>query len=123
MPLFEHLAEQKIAEAVARGELDDLPGSGRPLDLDDDALVPEDLRLACRILKNAGLVPPEVEALRQLRDLERCMATMEDQDERTTAVRKLDWLRACLEARGGGALLAPGRPYVDRILQRLGGHG
>lgn len=123
MPLFEHLAEQRIAEAVARGELDDLPGSGRPLDLDDDALVPEDLRLACRILKNAGLVPPEVEALRQLRELERCVAAMEDPGERTNAVRKLDWLRASLEARGGGALLRPGQPYADRILQRLGGHG
>ena len=54
MLLFELLAEQKISEAVSRGELDNLPGSGKPLDLDDDALVPEDMRLACRILKNAG---------------------------------------------------------------------
>ena len=55
MLLFELLAEQKISEAVSRGELDDLPGSGKPLDLDDDALVPEEMRLVCRILKNAGV--------------------------------------------------------------------
>ena len=30
-------------------------GDGAPLDLDDDRLVPEDLRMAYRILKNAGL--------------------------------------------------------------------
>jgi hypothetical protein len=54
MLLFELLAEQKIAEAVSRGEFDDLPGAGKPLELDDDALVPEDMRLACRILRNAG---------------------------------------------------------------------
>jgi hypothetical protein len=60
MLLFELLAEQKIAEAVSRGEFDHLPGAGKPLDLDEDALVPEDLRMACRILKNAGYSLGEV---------------------------------------------------------------
>jgi hypothetical protein len=61
--MLEFIAEQRIAEAIANGELDDLPGAGRPLDLDDDALIPEELRLAHRILKNAGYVPPELETL------------------------------------------------------------
>jgi hypothetical protein len=52
--LLEYLAEKKIADAMARGELDGLPGAGRPLDLDEDALVPEDLRMARRILRNSG---------------------------------------------------------------------
>jgi hypothetical protein len=52
---LEYLAEKKIAEAAARGELDDLPGAGRPLDLEDDALVPEEMRMANRVLRNAGL--------------------------------------------------------------------
>ncbi|MGQ0654722.1 MAG: DnaJ family domain-containing protein [Betaproteobacteria bacterium] len=60
MLLFELLAEQKICEAVSRGELEGLPGAGRPLDLEDDALVPEDLRIAYRILRNAGYTPGEV---------------------------------------------------------------
>lgn len=55
MLLFELLAERKIAEAAERGELDGLPGAGRPLALDDDALVPEEMRMAARILKNADL--------------------------------------------------------------------
>jgi hypothetical protein len=55
MLLLEYLAEKKIADAVERGELDDLPGAGRPLDLDDDALVPEDMRMAHRIHRNSGL--------------------------------------------------------------------
>jgi Domain of unknown function (DUF1992) len=61
--MLDFLAERRIAEAVSRGELDDLPGAGRPLDLDDDRLVPEDLRAANRILKNAGVAPPEVKKL------------------------------------------------------------
>jgi hypothetical protein len=69
--MLEFLAELKIAEAIAKGELDDLPGEGRPLALDDDALIPEELRLAYRILKNAGFVPPEAQTLNEIAELER----------------------------------------------------
>ena len=61
--MLDLLAERKIAEAILRGELDNLPGAGRPLELDDDALVPEDLRIALRILKNAGLDASAVKKL------------------------------------------------------------
>ena len=63
---FDDLIERRIDEARRAGAFDDLPGAGRPLELDDDRLVPEELRVAWRILKNAGFVPPEVEALRDL---------------------------------------------------------
>jgi hypothetical protein len=62
--MLDFLAEKAIQDAIARGELDALPGAGRPLELDDDALIPEELRLAYRILKNAGCVPAEVEKLK-----------------------------------------------------------
>ena len=62
MLALELIAEKKIAEALARGDFDDLPGRGRPLDLEEDPLVPEDLRMAYRILRNAGYVPEEVRA-------------------------------------------------------------
>ena len=65
--MLDFIAEQKIAEAIENGDFDDLPGAGKPLELDDDSLVPEDLRLAYRILKNAGFVPPEVKKLSLLR--------------------------------------------------------
>ena len=47
--MFDEIAERKIAEAMERGEFQDLPGTGQPLDLTDDALIPEDLRVAYRI--------------------------------------------------------------------------
>jgi Domain of unknown function (DUF1992) len=90
--MFDLIAEQKIAEAIARGELDNLPGAGRPLDLDDDALIPEELRLAYRILKNAGYVPPEVETLNEIAQLERI--AMGD----AKAVKKLALLKAKISA-------------------------
>jgi hypothetical protein len=61
--MLDLIAERRIAEAISRGELDNLPGVGRPLELDDDALVPEDLRIAVRILKNAGLDATAVKKL------------------------------------------------------------
>jgi Domain of unknown function (DUF1992) len=101
--MLEFLAERVIQEAIARGELDDLPGAGRPLELDDDALVPEELRVAYRILKNAGFVPPEVEALNEIAALERL--AMGD----ATAVKKLALLKARVDAR-----------YYDKAIARLG---
>ena len=54
MHALEIIAERRIEDAVARGELQGLPGEGLPLDLDDeDPLLPYELRLAKRILKNA----------------------------------------------------------------------
>lgn len=103
--MLDFLAEQKLSEAISRGELDDLPGAGRPLDLHDDALVPEDLRLAYRILKNAGYVPPEVEQINQIERLERLVA---DGSGSEKAARKLALLKTRVEA-----------AYYDKVLRRL----
>ena len=107
--MLDLIAERKIAEAIARGELDNLPGEGRPLELGDDALVPEDLRLAYRILKNAGFVPPEVDDLNQIGQLEALVQQGEcDAEARTKAIRKLALLRTRIEA-----------SYYERALTRL----
>ena len=48
------IAEQRIREAMERGEFDDLPMKGQPLRLDEDANVPDELRMAYKLLKNGG---------------------------------------------------------------------
>jgi hypothetical protein len=93
--MLDRLVEQKIAEAIARGDFDDLPGAGHALDLDDDPLVPEDLRLAYRILKNAGFLPPEVEALNPMAQLER-LVTAGHPVAGVRAAKKLALLKARL---------------------------
>lgn len=60
MHALEWIAERRIEEALARGELQGLPGEGRRLDLDEDPLVPEEMKMAKRILGNAGLSLAEV---------------------------------------------------------------
>src|SRR3982751_5627384 len=98
--MFEAIAEKKIAEAIARGELDDLPGAGKPLELDDDAHIPEDLRVAYRILKNAGYAPPEAQNLREVGELERLVsANAVDAPTKAKLLRKIALLRTAAEGR------------------------
>lgn len=61
MFLIDEWAERHISSALKRGELENLSGEGKPLQLDDDSHVPADLRAGYRLLKNAGCLPPEIE--------------------------------------------------------------
>jgi hypothetical protein len=99
MHFLEIIAEQKLAEAAKAGEFDDLPGAGKPLDLDDDARIPEDLRVAYRILKNAGFVPPEVESLREMAGLQAALTAELSDDARLAVLRKIEMLRIVAEER------------------------
>jgi hypothetical protein len=49
-----------------------------PSELNDDALVPEELRAAYRLLKNAGFVPPELEPHREIRDIKQLLRDCEN---------------------------------------------
>lgn len=118
MQAFEAIAEQRIQEALARGELNGLPGEGRPLNLDDDKLVPKDLRMAYRILKNSGHVPPEVQALKDIAELEReLLASCGEQ--RSQALKKLRLLAMQVSASRPGNLQLEAE-YYDRLIERLG---
>lgn len=61
MFLIDEWAERHISSALKRGELENLSGEDKPLQLDDDSHVPADLRAGYRLLKNAGCLPPEIE--------------------------------------------------------------
>jgi DnaJ family protein C protein 28 len=62
------LVEQRIQEGIEKGVFDNLRGAGKPLNLDDDALVPEDMRMAFRLLRSNGLAPLWVEMNKEIRD-------------------------------------------------------
>jgi hypothetical protein len=123
MHFLELIAERKIAEAEREGALKDLPGEGAPLALDDDPLIPEDLRMAYRILKNAGLVPEEISMLREVAQLEALVRETEPQDAANShAVRRLELLRMKLDqAAPGRSSLLLGERYRQRILERIAG--
>ena len=67
--MFEKLVEQKIREAQEAGEFDGLEGAGRPVDLEAYFATPEELRAGYAVLKNSGVVPEEVQLLREMEAL------------------------------------------------------
>ena len=62
---FDYIDEQ-IHEAQARGDFDNLPGSGKPLNLDENPFT-GDKALAYSLLKQNGYAPPEVELAKEIR--------------------------------------------------------
>jgi hypothetical protein len=71
------LAENRIEEAIANGEFENLPGHGQPLDLTEYFALPPAERAGIALLKGAKVIPPEVELLRSIAELEKALATTE----------------------------------------------
>jgi len=91
---FRRIAEGRIREAMEQGVFDDLPGAGKPLDLEEYFNTPEEMRVAYSILKNANCAPPEVELLKEVARLEQAIAETSDaptakQLHRTLAHRRI----------------------------------
>lgn len=118
---FDLVVEEKIKEAIRQGVFDNLPGAGKPLDLDDDKMIPEDLRLAYGILKNAGFVPPELETRKEAASLRALIdAGIEDDAARRRAITRLALIETALEAHGGfSARLPRASSYYARLVDRF----
>jgi len=82
--ILDQLAETKIREAQSRGDLENLPGSGKPLSLEDDKLIDPSLRIGYRLLKNAGYLPLEVQLLNELGMIEKLILTTIEPGEKKT---------------------------------------
>ena len=119
MSVLDAMAERHILEAQARGEFEDLPGAGAPLDLEDDALVPEELRVAYRMLRNAGFLPPEFEPHAALREAEQLLIGADDALGRARLVSKISFIvsRGAAGHRRGD--LRVEQAYFERLSERL----
>ena len=76
MKRWESLIDQKIREAMEQGEFDDLPGKGKPVDTSENPFEDPELRLAHRILRNAGFAPSWIE---ERKDIEAELQTARNQ--------------------------------------------
>ncbi|PKE27510.1 hypothetical protein CWS43_26450 [Rahnella sp. AA] len=88
MFLIDQWVEKHIKEAQENGEFDNLPGSGQPLILDDDSGVPEELRTAYRILKNAGYLPPELQDRKEAIELDHMLTVLTRDDPQFSIIEK-----------------------------------
>ncbi len=117
--IWQKIAEERIREAVERGELDNLPGKGRPQRLEDDSHLPAELRMAYRVLRNAGYTPPELDLRKEIHQVEDLLANAPDEKERYRAIKRLNYLTMKLSViRPQSALLEEQR-YQNRVLERL----
>lgn len=121
------LAEQRIQEAMRNGEFADLPGHGKPLELEDLSGVPEELRMSFKIMKNAGILPEELTLRAECVTLEELLAACRNSgnansSEQKSLESKLSLkrfrLQQLLRERGleNSSILTE---YGDQIRQRL----
>lgn len=85
------IAEQRIREAIEKGELDNLRGKGKPLVFEDETWIPEDIRIAYRFLKNAGCIPPELELRNEVISLGKLISTIDDDALRLRKIKELNF--------------------------------
>lgn len=91
MDLFHILSEDKIKKAYQDGEFKDLPGIGKPLKLDEDlAGIPEELRMAYKIMKNAGYTEEETALRKEMMTIDDLIRKCDDDKEREALQKKLN---------------------------------
>jgi hypothetical protein len=99
MGLFDRIVEERIRTAQSEGAFDNLPGKGRPLNLDDDNGVPEDLRLAFKVLKNSNCLPIEMELRKEFFNLRKLLNAAIGEPTRRELRRELNMIALNLNLR------------------------
>ncbi|WP_108670483.1 DUF1992 domain-containing protein [Peribacillus acanthi] len=89
MDIFHLVAEDKIKRAMNEGEFDNLPGKGKPLNLEDLSSIPPELRMAYKIMKNAGMMDEKF-ARNELLQIEDLIEKTKDAKEKENLKNKLN---------------------------------
>lgn len=118
--VIQFIAEKRIEEAQVKGEFDNLPGRGRPLELEDMSHVPEELRMAYKILRNAGCLPPELAERKEISRLADMLEHCEDEQERVRQMQKLRFMIQRARMRRQRSIqIEQDDPYYARLLERI----
>jgi hypothetical protein len=121
MDMLAKIAEQRIREAMERGEFDHLPLQGQPIPLEDLSGVPEALRMGYKILLNAGVLPEEMQLKKDVVSLQQLLDACDDPAEHASLRHRLNekTLRynMMMERRHRTPTL---RHYRAKILRKLG---
>ena len=117
---FYKIIEERIRAAQKKGVFENLEGSGKPLNLEDDRHIPEDLRLAHKILKNADCLPPEIELKKEITRTEDLLSGMKDTAQKHRTLKKLNYLIMKLNAvRDTSIELEMPQQYSHKLVERL----
>jgi len=117
---FEKIVEDRIKQAQKKGAFEHLPGSGQPLFLENDHFVPEELRLAYKLLKNADCLPPEIELKREIRVTEDLLSGMTETAEKYRTLKKLNYLIMKLNSmRNTSVVFDLPQKYALKLMERF----
>lgn len=120
IPGLERIVEERIQVSQKKGDFENLPGAGKPLEFEDDSHIPEDLRLPFKILKNADCLPPEIEIKKEIERTEDLLAGMSDTAERYRTMKRLNYLILKLNStRTSAVLMDVPQKYMVRLTERL----
>lgn len=115
--VFKKIAENRIREAMERGEFNDLELKGKPLELKENPFVPEELRITYRMLKNAGYLPKEVELRKEIAELEAYLD--EGLSDAYAKIRKLSTLLFHLNQIRQKPLQVEDEEYYAKIVEKI----
>lgn len=117
------IAEQRIREAMEQGCFDNVPGAGKPLQLEDQSHIPPELRMAYTVLRNAGYVPQEVEDRKEAYSLAELLsqgAYNHDEKEKLRQMQKLDVLLARMgRERNCALVLKDNTEYYSKVVNKV----
>ena len=87
---LDKIVEAIIKDAMERGEFDNLPGRGKPIDLTEYFEAPEDIRVAQSVLKNAGIKSPELELLKEIAELRQVLPAIVDEKKKQEIQKRIE---------------------------------
>ena len=120
IPGFNKIVEERIRKAQKKGEFKNLEGYGKPLDLLEDQMVAEELRLAYKILKNADCLPPEIELKKEIQQTEELLSGMGETAEKFRTMKKLNFLIMKLNTlRNTSIEFEAPQKYSDKMIEKL----
>jgi hypothetical protein len=120
MPTLDEQIAQGLQDALDSGELKAAPSWGRPLDFGDgyDDTPPE-LRMPFKILKDAGVAPPEVETMRQIAALRERLHALDAANANAVAAPTQAAARSTAEAEVLGRRIAELQQHLALRLEHL----
>lgn len=114
------IAERKIREALREDRLQIESWRNKPLPEHNDSQVPPELRMAHKILKNAGYLPPEIETRKKIQQIEELLTTCEDEYTRLKQIKKLNCLVLKLNTmKGKTANIEAQEEYYRKVVERI----
>ncbi len=120
LPGFEKIVEERIKAAQKKGAFDNLAGKGKPFVLEPSHPAADDCRLAYKMLKNAGYLPPEIELKKKITQAELLLeATDAASAQHREITKKLNYLLTRLDFLRGGISPLITNKYQENIIRKL----